>query len=172
MHFFWIDRIDPENVRPAPPPDRVPPPKEIMCTLCDEVLRDAVIVPCCTGAFCDECEWQEILHITTIFVIINIPYIHTPILEVIIILSNVLLTLVLVQVSVTIWWSRRRRGAQCVQKLALVLIHLYPLDISASRHSSLSRAGMYNNYVLCKALYRNYYFTLEKKKLSISSCIL
>lgn len=30
-------------------------PKELLCTLCNELLRDATIVPCCGVSFCDEC---------------------------------------------------------------------------------------------------------------------
>lgn len=31
-------------------------PPELTCSICKELVRDAVIIPCCAESFCDECE--------------------------------------------------------------------------------------------------------------------
>ena len=31
-------------------------PQGLQCPLCKELLRDAVVTPCCGNSFCDECE--------------------------------------------------------------------------------------------------------------------
>ncbi|CAL4073981.1 unnamed protein product, partial [Meganyctiphanes norvegica] len=37
------------------PVDRPSPPIELVCGICKELLRDAVLIPCCAAAYCDEC---------------------------------------------------------------------------------------------------------------------
>lgn len=41
---------------PSADPERHEVPDEIKCLLCDELLKDAVIVPCCAQRFCDDCK--------------------------------------------------------------------------------------------------------------------
>jgi len=31
-------------------------PPELICHKCKELVKDAVIIPCCGESFCDECE--------------------------------------------------------------------------------------------------------------------
>lgn len=33
-----------------------PPPADLLCPLCKQVYRDAVITPCCSLSFCDDCK--------------------------------------------------------------------------------------------------------------------
>ena len=37
-------------------PKKVEIPPELTCSICKELVRDAVIIPCCGESFCDECE--------------------------------------------------------------------------------------------------------------------
>lgn len=34
-------------------------PPELTCKVCKELVRDAVIIPCCAESFCDECELKD-----------------------------------------------------------------------------------------------------------------
>lgn len=36
--------------------DVVEIPPELVCRLCDGLIRDAVIIPCCGENYCDDCE--------------------------------------------------------------------------------------------------------------------
>lgn len=36
--------------------DVVEIPPELVCRLCEGLIRDAVIIPCCGENYCDECE--------------------------------------------------------------------------------------------------------------------
>ena len=31
-------------------------PGELLCTLCSDLLSDAVVIPCCGNSYCDECK--------------------------------------------------------------------------------------------------------------------
>lgn len=31
-------------------------PEDLMCSLCQDLLTDAVMMPCCGNSFCDECK--------------------------------------------------------------------------------------------------------------------
>ena len=31
-------------------------PGELLCTLCSDLLTDAVVIPCCGNSYCDECK--------------------------------------------------------------------------------------------------------------------
>ena len=31
-------------------------PGELLCSLCKDILRDAVVIQCCGNSFCDECK--------------------------------------------------------------------------------------------------------------------
>ena len=42
-------------------PTQAPLPKEYLCPVCKDVLRDAVIVACCGQSFCDECIRQKLI---------------------------------------------------------------------------------------------------------------
>uniref|UniRef100_A0A3Q4BC68 RBBP6 ligase n=1 Tax=Mola mola TaxID=94237 RepID=A0A3Q4BC68_MOLML len=35
--------------------DESPVPKELICMICEELLSDAVVIPCCGNSFCDDC---------------------------------------------------------------------------------------------------------------------
>lgn len=56
----------------AEPPVMEPEPKkdipsELMCSLCNDLLRDAVLIPCCGYSFCDECIRNRLLGKLTFF---------------------------------------------------------------------------------------------------------
>ena len=53
---FLFDRIMPDENNEVIFKERLPPPNEVLCLLCKELLKDAVITPCCTKAYCDECK--------------------------------------------------------------------------------------------------------------------
>ena len=38
-------------------------PPELTCNICKELIRDAVIIPCCGESFCDECKQSIITHV-------------------------------------------------------------------------------------------------------------
>lgn len=40
---------------PEPPP-RQEIREDLQCSLCHDLLRDAVMIPCCGNSFCDECK--------------------------------------------------------------------------------------------------------------------
>ncbi|XP_071521063.1 uncharacterized protein snama isoform X2 [Panulirus ornatus] len=56
-----LDMDKPEIERATPPPGRPPPPEDIVCSICKELLRDAVLIPCCAAAFCDDCIRNHLL---------------------------------------------------------------------------------------------------------------
>ena len=31
-------------------------PPELICSICNELVKEAVIIPCCGESFCDECK--------------------------------------------------------------------------------------------------------------------
>lgn len=31
-------------------------PEDLLCTICQDILTDAVMMPCCGNSFCDECK--------------------------------------------------------------------------------------------------------------------
>lgn len=41
---------------PAAPETAVP--DELICSLCRDLLTDAVMIPCCGNSFCDECKYK------------------------------------------------------------------------------------------------------------------
>ncbi|CAE1273637.1 RBBP6 [Acanthosepion pharaonis] len=47
---------NPVNTVSAPPA-----PNELLCSLCGELLTDAVVIPCCGNSFCDECVRNALL---------------------------------------------------------------------------------------------------------------
>lgn len=40
-------------------------PEDLLCTLCSDLLTDAIMMPCCGISFCDECKYIFILTIKT-----------------------------------------------------------------------------------------------------------
>lgn len=46
----------PTNAPAAPEPNI---PDELICSLCRDLLTDAVMIPCCGNSFCDECKWSD-----------------------------------------------------------------------------------------------------------------
>jgi len=42
----------------SPTPDVMKPdiPKELQCSLCQDLLSDAVLIPCCGDSYCDDCK--------------------------------------------------------------------------------------------------------------------
>ena len=40
----------------ASTPQKMEIPPELICHKCKELVKDAVIIPCCGESFCDECE--------------------------------------------------------------------------------------------------------------------
>jgi len=35
-------------------------PGELLCLICNNLLTDAVVIPCCGNSYCDECEFEPI----------------------------------------------------------------------------------------------------------------
>ena len=57
-------QVDMEKHRDAKgeaPVIRPAPPAELVCGLCKELLREAVLIPCCAEAYCDECIRNHLL---------------------------------------------------------------------------------------------------------------
>ncbi|XP_017768418.1 PREDICTED: E3 ubiquitin-protein ligase RBBP6 isoform X2 [Nicrophorus vespilloides] len=45
-----------QNPAPAPPPvQKTDIPEDLLCSICSDLLTDAVMIPCCGNSFCDEC---------------------------------------------------------------------------------------------------------------------
>jgi E3 ubiquitin-protein ligase RBBP6 len=46
-----------KQTAPAPPMQEVKPeiPEDLLCSICSDLLTDAVMIPCCGNSFCDEC---------------------------------------------------------------------------------------------------------------------
>ncbi|KAK4874540.1 hypothetical protein RN001_013900 [Aquatica leii] len=45
-----------EKPQPAPPEEKRPEiPDDLLCSLCSDLLTDAVMIPCCGDSYCDEC---------------------------------------------------------------------------------------------------------------------
>lgn len=36
--------------------DADPIPDELLCPICNDLMTDAVVIPCCGNSYCDECE--------------------------------------------------------------------------------------------------------------------
>ena len=34
-------------------------PDELLCKICENLMTDAVVIPCCGHSFCDECEYDD-----------------------------------------------------------------------------------------------------------------
>lgn len=34
-------------------------PDELKCSICSELMKDAVIIQCCGESFCDECKFNQ-----------------------------------------------------------------------------------------------------------------
>lgn len=58
----------PSNAPAAPEPTI---PDELICSLCRDLLTDAVMIPCCGNSFCDECKGLDI----TLFLVIVLLYV-------------------------------------------------------------------------------------------------
>jgi hypothetical protein len=57
-------------------------PEDLMCSLCQNLLQDAVLIPCCGNSYCDECNhllrnsFNNILKIINLLLKINIEIIN------------------------------------------------------------------------------------------------
>ena len=38
---------------------KIEPPDDLKCSLCHNLLQDAVLIPCCGNSFCDECNFTH-----------------------------------------------------------------------------------------------------------------
>lgn len=51
-----------QKVTPAPVPEpKLDIPEDLLCSICTDLLTDAVMIPCCGNSFCDECIRGELL---------------------------------------------------------------------------------------------------------------
>ena len=37
-------------------PEKPHVPKELQCRICNDLLTDAVLIPCCGNSYCDDCK--------------------------------------------------------------------------------------------------------------------
>lgn len=49
----YSDKNKPAAEPPIPKPKI---PEELLCNLCDDLLTDALLVPCCANSYCDDCK--------------------------------------------------------------------------------------------------------------------
>lgn len=49
-------------------------PEDLICSICNDLFVDAVMIPCCGSSFCDDCMFTNILYIC-ISCIFNIIYV-------------------------------------------------------------------------------------------------
>ena len=52
-----------ESPEPAPEDDDKKIPGELLCLICNNLLTDAVVIPCCGNSYCDECKSEVRLRI-------------------------------------------------------------------------------------------------------------
>ncbi|KRY76526.1 E3 ubiquitin-protein ligase RBBP6, partial [Trichinella pseudospiralis] len=58
----FISEEDDESLRkPAEASEKEALPTELLCSLCDNILKDAVVIPCCGFSFCDQCIRKHLL---------------------------------------------------------------------------------------------------------------
>lgn len=41
----------------AQEPEKPKIPRELKCQLCQDLMTDAVVIPCCGNSYCDECQY-------------------------------------------------------------------------------------------------------------------
>ena len=71
--MLWLDRVAYKQGKKEKPPfvksDSPEPvtedddqklPGELLCQICNHLLTDAVVIPCCGNSYCDECKFQWI----------------------------------------------------------------------------------------------------------------
>ena len=49
-----------ESPEPAEDDDDKKIPGELLCLICNNLLTDAVVIPCCGNSYCDECKSHSI----------------------------------------------------------------------------------------------------------------
>lgn len=61
MNFInmFVNRTPDAPAPSGPDEERLPLPEDLQCPLCDDLIKDAVLAPCCAIAFCDECELPQ-----------------------------------------------------------------------------------------------------------------
>ena len=63
--------MDKSKTQAEAPPPKPKIPEELVCSLCQDLLTDALLVPCCANSYCDDCEsLQKILGYLSQMVII------------------------------------------------------------------------------------------------------
>ena len=53
--------LDEDEVDVRPPIEVVDIPLELRCKICGDLMRDAVLIPCCGFSFCDDCIRMKLL---------------------------------------------------------------------------------------------------------------
>lgn len=41
--------------------DSDPIPDELLCPICNDLMTDAVVIPCCGNSYCDDCEFSPLM---------------------------------------------------------------------------------------------------------------
>ena len=54
--FSGVQRKKPERTGDAADSQEVVIPSELICELCNNLVTDAVIIPCCHESYCDGCK--------------------------------------------------------------------------------------------------------------------
>lgn len=47
--------------QPSSDDDSDPIPDELLCPICNDLMVDAVVIPCCGNSYCDDCEFVFVL---------------------------------------------------------------------------------------------------------------
>jgi len=68
--LLWLDRyaykqgkkekppfVKSDSPEPVPEDDDKKIPGELLCIICNDLLTDAVVIPCCGSSYCDECKF-------------------------------------------------------------------------------------------------------------------
>lgn len=48
-----------EKRQPSQVEEKQPIPQELLCLLCKDLIKDAVLIPCCGNSYCDDCKRLE-----------------------------------------------------------------------------------------------------------------
>lgn len=64
---YWVYKT--QTAQPPPPPAAAesvsePPHSDFVCSICENLMRSAVKMPCCETSFCDECKLLQLTRVS------------------------------------------------------------------------------------------------------------